>query len=245
MPEVVNLSRWFEPVQIGRALSRLWVVDGCKLIPIHDDHGRLAECPISLDTILNPVLISDGSVYEELEILRWIRTNDRAPCSNVHLIHKRVLRLEYFKNVIESFLQRGASKNPEDVLRDRLREATSSSAPASIRLCELEEHIAIAEARLCAFHETISEAKAVASSFRTEIPFVWKRDICVSLFSATAKRLAAQQHVNRLRCVSHVSRLRIEILPNHHAGRPRQGQPLQMHRTSDLEGLEEMVSVDV
>ena len=103
MPEVVDLSRWFEPAQIGRALSCLWAVDGCKLIPKHDDQSRLAECPISLDTILNPVLISDGSVYEELEILRWIRTSDRAPCSNVHLIHKRVLRLEYFKNVIESF----------------------------------------------------------------------------------------------------------------------------------------------
>ena len=66
MPEVVDISRWFEPVQIGRALSRLWVVDGCKLIPKYDNHDCLTECPMSLDTLLNPALIGDGSVYEEV-----------------------------------------------------------------------------------------------------------------------------------------------------------------------------------
>ena len=211
MPEVVDLSRWFEPVQIGRALSHLWVVDGCKLIPKYNKHGLLAECPISLDTILNPVLIGDGNVYEELEILRWIRSSDRAPCTNVPLGHKRVLRLECFKKVMDSFLQQCGSTNPEEALRDRLQEAISSSSPAKVRLCELEFHIATAVARFHAFQRTISEAKAAASSLRAESLSAWNRDICVSLLHSTAKRLAAEQQVNRLRCASHVCRSRCEI----------------------------------
>ena len=42
-------------------------------------------CPISLSKIENPVIIEDGTIYEESSIIYWMNKNTKSPITNLHL----------------------------------------------------------------------------------------------------------------------------------------------------------------
>ena len=61
---VVDISSFCPPGIIGRALAKLWVIDGQELVRTPD----VVECPITLAALKKPVLLCDGDVYEEVAI---------------------------------------------------------------------------------------------------------------------------------------------------------------------------------
>ena len=49
-------------------------------------------------------MLCDGGVYESAAIKQWLRHHDSAPCTNVPLAHRKLLRLNPLRKVLEAFL---------------------------------------------------------------------------------------------------------------------------------------------
>ena len=101
-----------------------------------DVRGATADrCPITLDNFVDPVLLSDGHVYERTAILQWLGHHDTAPCTNVVLPHKSALKLAPLHAVVEVMLSAGSA--PVRVagrtrLEQAVRYAEVSVAPTDI-----------------------------------------------------------------------------------------------------------------
>ena len=104
MRGVWDLETKFPPAQIAAALSRVWAVDRGHLVPAVDSRGEAALCPITVEPFQEPVLLADGFVYEQASILQWLESNTTAPCTNVELQHRLVLRLAPLKAMLDTFL---------------------------------------------------------------------------------------------------------------------------------------------
>ena len=98
---IVDPSAGFAPQAIGAAFLKQWALHGAEILPRGADSP---ECPITLERIKSPVLLSDGSLYEEDAILRWLGEHDTAPCTNLPLQNKKVLRLKPLRRVVEHVL---------------------------------------------------------------------------------------------------------------------------------------------
>ena len=98
---IVDPSAGFPPQAIGAAFLKQWVLHGAEILPRGADPP---ECPITLERIESPVLLSDGSLYEEDAILRWLREHDTAPCTNLPLQEKIILKLKPLRTVVEHVL---------------------------------------------------------------------------------------------------------------------------------------------
>jgi hypothetical protein len=48
------------------------------------------ECPISYDIMNDPVICSDGHTYERGEIIKWLKTNNTSPKTNIKLKNKKL-----------------------------------------------------------------------------------------------------------------------------------------------------------
>eukprot|EP00928_Gymnodinium_smaydae_P093353 TRINITY_DN77499_c0_g1_i1.p1 TRINITY_DN77499_c0_g1~~TRINITY_DN77499_c0_g1_i1.p1 ORF type:complete len:141 (+),score=16.55 TRINITY_DN77499_c0_g1_i1:30-425(+) len=81
------------------------VIDNGNLVGALDDQGSPLECPITLAPLTSPVLLRDGGIYEEVAIQEWLKTHDRAPCTNVAVKDKSMFRMSCLKDVFESYLQ--------------------------------------------------------------------------------------------------------------------------------------------
>jgi len=129
MPLVHDLSAKFSPTVVGSALARLWTIDNTRLVPVIDIRGNCALCPITLEPLKDPLMLTDGSVYEREAILDWLARHETAPCTNIVLSHKTVLRLTPLHEVIHEFLSSNglAGATPCYV---RLREATMRAIEA-------------------------------------------------------------------------------------------------------------------
>merc|ERR1719440_964382 len=103
-PSVWDFSRDFDPELVGQALKRLWSFDGDSLSPTIDASGEIPHCPLTLEPLEVPVFLADGCVYECTPILKWLRENDRSPSTNVHLSHKRAMKLKPWYTAIDKFL---------------------------------------------------------------------------------------------------------------------------------------------
>ena len=101
---VLDLSAKFTPSLVSAALARIWAVDGACLVPVVDVCGVVAQCPITLEPLADPVMLPDGFVYEKAAILEWLRSHDSAPCTNTRLPHKTILRLAPLRQVVEGMM---------------------------------------------------------------------------------------------------------------------------------------------
>eukprot|EP00930_Biecheleria_cincta_P091981 TRINITY_DN81707_c0_g1_i1.p1 TRINITY_DN81707_c0_g1~~TRINITY_DN81707_c0_g1_i1.p1 ORF type:complete len:217 (+),score=17.78 TRINITY_DN81707_c0_g1_i1:45-653(+) len=102
---VLEFGRTCSPNLVGAALARLWTVNGRNLVA-HTEGTELAvECPITQSPPAEPVLLSDGVIYEKNAILEWLHRSSRSPCTNLDLEHGRMLQLEEYRQVVEEFLK--------------------------------------------------------------------------------------------------------------------------------------------
>lgn len=62
------------------------------------------ECPISLDVMTDPVMLSDGHSYERAAIEAWLQCHDTSPVTNEDLQHKMVTPNHALRNAIQNFM---------------------------------------------------------------------------------------------------------------------------------------------
>lgn len=67
-------------------------------------------CPISCQLFNKPVLAEDGYFYEESEIRKWLKTNDKSPMTNIYM--GKSLRCSH---LISSLLEKFYEENPCDL----------------------------------------------------------------------------------------------------------------------------------
>ena len=66
-----------------------------------DGIARVMICPISLGVPEEPLVISDGTMYETVAIKTWIRDHDRSPLTNLPITPAFELKVPVLKNVSE------------------------------------------------------------------------------------------------------------------------------------------------
>ena len=94
-------SPYWRAHDIGTAMARLWTIDDSRLVPLVDVTGNATDrCPITLEQLLDPVLLSDGQVYERGAVLQWLAAHSSSPCTNEALQHKSVLKLTPLVNFL-------------------------------------------------------------------------------------------------------------------------------------------------
>jgi hypothetical protein len=57
-------------------------------------------CPLSLETMADPVVAADGQTYERAHISRWFESHDVSPVTNQPLSHKHLVPNLALKNLI-------------------------------------------------------------------------------------------------------------------------------------------------
>ena len=112
---VVDVCAGFSPHLIADAIAR---------------RGSANVCPITLDTLVDPVMIADGGVYEKNSISQWLRTHECAPCTNLPLQHKRLLRLEPLRAVFQMALCHEGRDSEFPNLEKATREAEMTQVPS-------------------------------------------------------------------------------------------------------------------
>ena len=61
--------------EVGVSLARVWQVQGQRLSPMVDVRGVEPHCPITLEPFADPILLSDGCVYDRGSVTEWLRTH--------------------------------------------------------------------------------------------------------------------------------------------------------------------------
>ena len=206
MATVWDVRPALPPHLIAGGLKRLWVWNGGLLEPVRDDHGAIATCPISLSPMISPVLLTDGFVYEEAEILKWLQRHGQSPCTNLALTQRKVVRLTLFKEVIDNFLK---SHTTDDYLqtlyglRMAMQHANNSEIPSQKRLDRLEKCI---QGSMDGFNALIATAHGLQAKLRAELEhdislatrrlLAWWRG-CVVRKQVAALKHAAEMHLAR------------------------------------------------
>ncbi|CAE7946586.1 ANKHD1, partial [Symbiodinium sp. KB8] len=131
MARVLDFSISFEPEFIASSLARIWKLEGGKFVRRRDAHNHAVDtCPISLEPMQDPVLMSDGHIYEKDSILQWLASGNKcSPCTRAELTHKWVLRLLPYIQTTELLLSSQGDGTPT--------EAQSISCPDSISAVKL------------------------------------------------------------------------------------------------------------
>mmetsp|Transcript_85724 Transcript_85724/g.276666 ORF Transcript_85724/g.276666 Transcript_85724/m.276666 type:complete len:149 (+) Transcript_85724:64-510(+) len=99
-----DLESKFTPQRIASAFANVWSISDFRLTASYDACGAPAQCPITLEVFEEPVMLEDGSVYEQEAVLDWLKDHDVVPCTNVRVRHKVVLKLAPLKSVVEHLL---------------------------------------------------------------------------------------------------------------------------------------------
>lgn len=61
-------------------------------------------CPITMEIMYNPVIASDGKIYEHDAIKRWLKENDRSPITN-ETLEPKVYKNPLLKMMIDKYLE--------------------------------------------------------------------------------------------------------------------------------------------
>lgn len=104
IPCVIDLADQFTPKDIANAFLNLWSLDKNNLVPTKDDSGQSPICPITLEPMTNPTLVSDGQLYEGPAILEWLQNERRSPCTNLPLPSLAMLRLQPLKAILQRII---------------------------------------------------------------------------------------------------------------------------------------------
>jgi len=101
---VWDLETKFTPQRIAAAFAQVWSISDSRLTASYDARGDVSVCPITCDGFEEPVMLEDGSVYEQHAVLDWLRSHDGSPCTNVRLRHKVALKLTPLKAIVNHLL---------------------------------------------------------------------------------------------------------------------------------------------
>ena len=104
MAEGWDFSRKFSTDVVGVALSRLWTIQGSSLTLPRDVMDMVPQCPISCEPFKDPVLLSDGLVYERKHIKKWLEKSNMSPCTNEKYSHTEFLKLRSWHDATSKFL---------------------------------------------------------------------------------------------------------------------------------------------
>jgi len=174
---LLDVGSKFGPTQVGGALARLWTVDASgdrwRLQEARDVMGRLTECPITLTPPVDPVLLSDGFVYEKEAILKWLQHHDQAPCTNERLTHKTVMRLTPLKAAVEKFLAECPIPSSATARLDQTIETTPVDGSMSIKarqqaLESLETRIEQGIAEMAKWEKSMEKGRSMVTRLRFE-----------------------------------------------------------------------------
>ena len=59
-------------------------------------------CPIYMENIENPVLLSDGIIYEETMLNEWLKTRNKSPKTNLDLENRNTVRPVFFEKLLKN-----------------------------------------------------------------------------------------------------------------------------------------------
>eukprot|EP00746_Dinoflagellata_sp_MGD_P001501 gnl/MRDRNA2_/MRDRNA2_102830_c0_seq1.p1 gnl/MRDRNA2_/MRDRNA2_102830_c0~~gnl/MRDRNA2_/MRDRNA2_102830_c0_seq1.p1 ORF type:complete len:762 (-),score=138.66 gnl/MRDRNA2_/MRDRNA2_102830_c0_seq1:161-2446(-) len=85
-----------------------------------NDHPPSFYCPISVQCMHDPVVLSDGHSYERRHILRWLQDHNTSPVSGLKLKQKCVFPNHALRNGIEEYFQK-VFKSQRRKIRKSLR----------------------------------------------------------------------------------------------------------------------------
>lgn len=169
---VIDVADTFSPAAIGVGLARLWTARGCQLEPVLDLSGVEYVCPLTSAPLKNPVLLSDGNVYEEAAAVRWLDMHGSIPgtdAKHTSLDHRRVLRLAPLRVIIEEFL---SSSNVGYLLSEQLEQAMGEAempgTPWHRRVSCLEACIGRSKAETEEIQTKLVEAQDLLANLRKE-----------------------------------------------------------------------------
>ena len=157
MSQVVRITEHFAEEYVGRALGRLWDVNGltCSLTRFVDADGDGPMCPITLAQIGDAAMLQDGSIYDMGNIMKWLRNHSESPLTNLRLQHNHVLHLSSLRRVVDSFLS---------VCRDRRAEVRAHRERAVREQC-----ITASKTSINALHNKIGEIHSYMAVCSSEI----------------------------------------------------------------------------
>lgn len=199
MARVIDVTAAFPPQLIGNGLARLWTITNQRLVPVLDARGCCATCPITLEPFQSPVLLRDGFVYEEADILTWLSHNSSAPCTNTDLMHKRALRLSPLRDAVETFLSSSAGIRclQSLVLQHAMNEARNPDGLWDKRISGLEACIATSEVEMDELASMLVDARSLVSELRA---------VEAEVYTSAALRLQTAMRARHARC--RVTRIR-------------------------------------
>jgi len=169
---VVDVCAGFSPHLIAKAIAKLWSVVGGRLDRIIDDAGGATVCPITLDTLMDPVMISDGGIYEMISIAQWLQNHACAPCTNVPLRHKQLLKLESLRAVIDGVLHGEGTDSDRNFLEKAMQKAETtqtSSQDCHENLRALQAAITATTLKIIGLQEAVSRAEQAAHELQNRI----------------------------------------------------------------------------
>lgn len=112
--------------RIGEGLARLYRMQ-CTDIEVGDDAVRTARllpdvdaftCPISAETMHDPVMTVDGQVYERVHFERWARQRQQegrpitSPATGLELASTALVSVKWLKEAVQTFCKRSLSNSP-------------------------------------------------------------------------------------------------------------------------------------
>jgi len=166
---VVDVAEHFSSLSVGSSLAKLWTARGCQLEPNLDSSGKEYVCPLTSAPVESPVLLSDGCIYEEANILEWVSTHGCSPLTKAALDHRHVIRLGPWRTAIEEFL---SSSNvgylPSEQLEQAMGEAEMPGAPWHCRLNGLDVCIEQAKTEMSNMQTNLAEAQNLLKQLRAE-----------------------------------------------------------------------------
>lgn len=166
---VLELGKTCSPNAVGTALARLWTLDGRHLVCHAEGTERSLECPITQLPPAEPVLLSDGNIYEKNAILEWLHRCGRSPCTNLDLEHGRMLQLEEYRQVVEQFLKSSdLANNPclAVALDMRSQDACPSEASSSMPTRSLQLQVQRLEKEMSDYKKYMQRLEEMCSSTR-------------------------------------------------------------------------------
>lgn len=167
-----DLESKFLPQTIAAAISKTWNVHGGSFRPAVDSCGVTAQCPITLEPFEEPAMLADGTVYEQAAVLDWLRNHSTAPCTNVPLPHKVVLRLGPMKAVAEHLMAETPTGQLEHATKNAARELKREAPDvrALQQACQvLDARYAEGAAEVQKLQALMAEAQKVRAKLRQAI----------------------------------------------------------------------------
>ena len=181
MTAIIRVDRQFAAEHIGKALAQLHDVDGLtlRLFPaLAEDGSRLAQCPISCDSITeNAAMIQDGTgaIYQIGYITRWLQHNNTSPLTNEALPHRDVFCISSLTDVFAAFL-RECRERRSQMMKSMLNQHAQAAGNSENALDDLQaavenlqNYLTEAKSELANWQQYITDLECVASDLHTRV----------------------------------------------------------------------------